>query len=249
MLLDNKTAVIYGGAGSIGSVIAAGFAAEGANCFLVGRTAATLDTVAGKIRAEGGRVETAVVDVLDAAAVHDHAAAIVEKTGSLDISVNVISQESIFGPLADIPVSTFANSMNRLVTSQLITTQAAAKHMTAQESGVILFFGGSDYASKMPGLGTVQIGSDTVEALRRQWACELGPHNIRVLTLRTGGIPESLPDIPQTEAAKQSMVDATLLARTATFADVGAVAAFAASDRARSITDTQIDISCGAYAN
>ncbi|MBL1076903.1 SDR family oxidoreductase [Nocardia sp. 2] len=249
MLLDNKTAVVYGAAGSIGSALAAGFAAEGANCFLVGRTAATLETVAGKIRADGGRAETAVVDALDAAAVHDHAAALVEKTGSLDISVNVISQDAIFGPLAGIPVTDFAHSMSRLVTSQLITTQAAAKHMVAQESGVILFFGGSDYASRMPGLGTVQIGSDTIEALRRQWACELGPQNIRVLTLRTGGIPESLPDIPQTEAAKQAMIESTLLERAATFADIGHVAAFAASDRARSITDTQIDISCGAYAN
>lgn len=249
MLLDNKTAIVYGAAGSIGSAIAAGFAAEGANCFLVGRTAATLDAVADKIRAGGGRAESAVVDALDAAAVHDHAAAIVEKTGSLDISVNVIAQEAIFGPLTDIPVSAFANSMSRLVTSQLITTQVAAEHMIAQEHGVILFFGGSDYANRMPGLGTVQVGSDTIEALRRQWACELGPHGIRVLTLRTGGIPESLPDIPETEPAKQGMIDATLLKRTATFTDVGNVAAFAASDRARSITATQIDISCGAYSN
>ncbi|QLY33136.1 SDR family oxidoreductase [Nocardia huaxiensis] len=249
MLLDNKTAVIYGAAGSIGSALAAGFAAEGANCFLVGRTAATLESVAGKIRADGGRAETAVVDALDAAAVHDHAAAIVEKAGSLDISVNVIGQETIFGSLAGIPVADFAGSLSRLLTSQLITTQAAAKYMVTQESGVILFFGGSDYAGKMPGLGTVQIGSDTIEALRRQWACELGPHNVRVLTLRTGGIPESLPDIPQTELAKQSMVDATLLKRAATLTDVGHVAAFAASDKARSMTATQLDISCGAYAN
>ncbi|MFC9999416.1 SDR family NAD(P)-dependent oxidoreductase [Nocardia sp. NPDC127526] len=247
MLLENKTAVVYGAAGDIGSAIAAGFAAEGANCFLVGRTAATLDAAADKIRADGGRVETAAVDALDAAAVHDHAAAIVEKTGSLDISVNVIAQESLFGMLADIPVADFAHSISRLVTSQLITTQAAAKHMVAQESGVILFFGGSDYGNRAPGLGTVQIGSDTIEALRRQWACELGPHNVRVLTLRTSGIPESLPDIPQTEMAKQSIVDSTLLKRAATLSDVGQVAAFAASDRARSITNAQIDISCGAY--
>ncbi|NEW25443.1 SDR family NAD(P)-dependent oxidoreductase [Nocardia cyriacigeorgica] len=249
MLLDNKTAVIYGAAGAIGSAIAASFAAEGANCFLVGRTAATLDAVADKIRADGGRAETAVVDVLDGSAVDDHAAAVVEKAGSLDISVNVISQDALFGPLADLPVEAFANSISRLLTSQLNTTKAAARHMVTQESGVILFFGGSDYASKMPGLGNVQIGSDTIEALRRQWACELGQHNVRVLTLRTGGIPETLPDIPQTEPAKQSMIDATLLKRAATRTDVGHVAAFAASDRARSITDTQIDISCGAYAN
>lgn len=67
-----------------------------------------------------------------------------------------------------------------------------------------------------------------------------------MLTLLTGGIPESFPDIPETAPARQSIVDATMLGRAATLSDIGHVAAFAASDRARSITGTQINISCGA---
>lgn len=249
MLLENKTAVIYGAGGTIGSAMAKGFAAEGANCFLVGRTAATLDAVAEQIRAAGGRAETAVVDVLDASAVNDHADAVVEKTGSLDISVNVISQEAIFAPLTDISVPDFARSMATLVTTHLITAKAAARHMIKQESGAILFFGGSDPTNKTPGLGTVQVGCDAVEALRRQWACELAPHGVRVLSLLTGGIPDSFPDTPEWAPARQSITDATLLKRAATVADVGYVAAFAASDRARSMTSTQINISAGAVGD
>lgn len=249
MLLEDKTAVIYGAGGSIGSAMAEAFAAEGANCFLIGRTAATLDAVADKIRAGGGRAETAVVDVFDAPAVADHADAVVEKTGSLDISVNVISQTAIFQPLIDISVPDFAESMSRLVTAQLLTTKAAAGHMIDQKSGVILFFGGSDRTNKSPGLGNVQIGFDTVEALRRQWACELGPHGVRVVTLLTGGIPETFPDIPEMAAARQSLHDATLLGRAAALADVGNVAAFVASDRGRTLTSTQVNISCGAVGD
>ncbi|RDI46743.1 SDR family NAD(P)-dependent oxidoreductase [Nocardia mexicana] len=249
MLLEDKTAVIYGGGGSIGSAMARGFAAEGANCFLVGRTAATLDAAAEKIRAEGGRAETAVVDVFDAAAVSDHADAVVEKAGSLDISVNVISQTAIFQPLIDISVADFAAAMAQLVTAQLVTTKAAARHMIEQKSGAILFFGGSDPTNKMPGLGNVQVGFDTVEALRRQWACELGPHGVRLVTLLTGGIPETFPDIPETEAARQGIHDATLLGRAATLADIGHVAAFVASERGRTLTSTQVNISCGAVGD
>ncbi|WP_069162759.1 SDR family NAD(P)-dependent oxidoreductase [Nocardia altamirensis] len=249
MLLENRTAVIYGAAGEIGSAIAEAFAAEGANCFLVGRTAATLDTVAGKIRAAGGRAETAVVDVYDAAAVDDHAATVVEKGGSLDISVNVTSQETHFAPLADIAVTDFAQAVAKTLTSQLITTKAAARHMVEQESGVILFFGGSDYSNKMPGLGNVQIQFDAIEGLRRQWACELGPHNIRLITLLSGGIAETFPNIPEMDAAKQAIIDTSLLKRAATRADVGHVAAFAASDHAAAITDTQLNISCGTFCD
>lgn len=249
MLLENKTAVIYGAGGSIGSAMAKGFAAEGAQCFLAGRTPAKLDAVADELRASGGRAETAVVDVLDEATVNDHADAIVAKTGAIDISVNVIFQDAHFQPLVDISVKDFAQAMDKLVTSQLLTTKAAARHMLEQGSGVILFFGGSDYNYKMPGLGTVQVGMDTVEALRRQWACELGPHGVRVVSLLTGGIPETIPDSPETEPMKQAMTEATLLGRSATLADVGEVAAFVASDRARTLTSTQVNISCGAHGD
>ncbi|MFC6964106.1 SDR family oxidoreductase [Halocatena marina] len=37
-----------------------------------------------------------------------------------------------------------------------------------------------------------------------------------------------------------------MLNRTATLADVGDVAAFVASDRARTITGTEVNVSCGA---
>ena len=248
MLLENKTAVIYGAGGTIGGAMAKGFAAEGARCILVGRTPASLEVVAEQIRAAGGQAETVVVDVLDEPAVNDHADAVVGTTGSLDISVNVITQEAIFRPLLDIPVKDFAQAIDKQVTSQLITTKAAARHMTRQQSGVILFFGGADYANRQDrqGLGTVQVGMDTVEGLRRQWACELGPQGVRVLTLLTGGIPESFPDGAEFDEAKQSLADHTLLGRAASLADVGHVAAFVASDRARSMTATQVNVSCGA---
>ena len=52
MLLENRNAVIYGGAGAVGSAVARAFAREGARVHLAGRTLATLDAVADSIRAE-----------------------------------------------------------------------------------------------------------------------------------------------------------------------------------------------------
>ncbi|MCE7009883.1 SDR family oxidoreductase [Kibdelosporangium philippinense] len=246
MLLENKTAVIYGGGGSIGGAMATGFAAEGARVFVAGRTPATLETVADRIRAEGGQAETAVVDALDASAVNDHIDAVVEKSGSVDISINLIGLDAIFQPLADISTADFVAAISKGLTTQLITTKAAARHMVKQESGVLLFFGGSDHANSLPGMGNVQIGMDAVESLRRQWAVELAPHGIRTVTLLTGGIVDTFPDIPEMAPARQSIIDASPLKRAATMADVGSVAAFVASDKGRSITSTQVNISVGA---
>jgi NAD(P)-dependent dehydrogenase (short-subunit alcohol dehydrogenase family) len=83
-----------------------------------------------------------------------------------------------------------------------------------------------------------------------QWACELGSQGVRVVTLTTGGVPESLPD---TFAARNDLTaeldKATLLGRTATLADLGNVATFVASDQARTLTSTAVNISCGAIVD
>ncbi|WP_336208568.1 SDR family NAD(P)-dependent oxidoreductase [Nonomuraea sp. LPB2021202275-12-8] len=249
MLLANKTAVIYGGGGAIGGAMGRAFAAEGARVFLAGRTPDRLDAVAGDIRRDGGLAETAIVDALDETAVNGWVDSIAAQTGSVDISVNVISQDALFVPLLDMPVADFGRAMDKVARSFLLTAQAAARHMVKQGSGVILHFGGSDPTNSMPGMGTVQVGFDLVEAVRRQWACELGPHSVRVVSMRTGGIPETLPDLPETAPYKQQMVDATLLKRAATLDDVGRVAAFLVSEQARSITSTQVNISAGALVD
>jgi 3-oxoacyl-[acyl-carrier protein] reductase len=65
MLLDQKTAIIYGAGGAIGSAVARAYAREGANVHLAGRNESTLDAVAQRIRTDGGTAHVARVDVLD----------------------------------------------------------------------------------------------------------------------------------------------------------------------------------------
>jgi 3-oxoacyl-[acyl-carrier protein] reductase len=86
-----------------------------------------------------------------------------------------------------------------------------------------------------------------MESMRRQLSAELGPHGVRFVTLRTGGVPDSLQQgFSGREAIVEGMEKATMLGRTATLEDVGNVAAFVASDRARSMTAATANISCGA---
>ncbi|MBZ0287162.1 MAG: SDR family oxidoreductase [Anaerolineae bacterium] len=245
MLLENKVAVIYGASGVIGGAVARAFAREGARVFLAGRTQSKLDKVAGDIRANGGKAETAVVDALDEDAVNTFVDSVAAQAGHLDISFNVISYGDIQKPLEEITLTEFLQPINNAMRTQFLTTHAAARHMVKRGSGVILHFGGSG-PQTLPGLGGFKIALDAIEGLRRQWAMELGPHGIRVLTLKTGGITETISqDFPGAAEIIASIEQGTLLKRAATLSDVGHVAAFMASDYARSITSTEINISCG----
>jgi 3-oxoacyl-[acyl-carrier protein] reductase len=102
MLLEGQNAVVYGAGGALGGAVSRAFAREGAAVFLTGRRLAPLDAVATKIRASGGAAETAVVDAEAELAVEEHARAVVDRAGSLDISINLIGVDHIQGrPLVD----------------------------------------------------------------------------------------------------------------------------------------------------
>lgn len=78
-------------------------------------------------------------------------------------------------------------------------------------------------------------------------ADEICPRGIRVVTLKTGGVPESIPDdFEGRDEIAAALREETLLNRTATLSDVGDVATFVASDRARTVTGTEVTVSCGA---
>lgn len=248
MLLDNKVAVIYGAGGSIGGAVARTFVREGAMVFLAGRTKAKLDRIADEIRSNDGFVETAVVDALDQQAVDQYVDEVVKQAGHIDISFNVIGYGDVQQPLLEISVADFLQPIMNAMRTQFLTTRAAARHMVRNGSGVILHFGGGGPQTQ-PGLGGFKIALDAMEGLRRQWAVELGPHGIRVLTLKTGGIPETIPDAKEREYIVANLLPATLLNRAATLTDVGNVAAFVASDQARTITSTEVNISCGAIVD
>jgi 3-oxoacyl-[acyl-carrier protein] reductase len=247
MLLEAKNAIIYGGGGTIGGAVARAFAREGATVFLAGRTPARLEAVADEIRGAGGVAETAEVDALDERAVDEHADAVAARVGSLDISFNLISHGVVQGtPMAKMDLEDYVGPVATAVRTTFLTARAAARHMMRQRSGVILAFGGEGDPVRGYYLGGLQVAFHAIESMRRQLSSELGEYGIRVVTLRTGGVPESIPDgFEGRERITRSIDDATMLGRAATLADVGDVAAFVASDKARTMTAATVNISAG----
>lgn len=248
MLLESKTAVVYGAGGPIGGAMARAFAREGASVHLAGRGVERLDRVAGEIRAAGGTAMTAALDALDEAEVDTHADEVASRSGGIDVSVNVIGFGDVQGtPLAEMTLADFEQPVVNLVRTQFLTTRAAARHMVPNRSGVLLFFGGYGDPMTDHDLGGLQVAFGAVESLRRQLAAELARYGIRALTLQTSGVPESIPEgFDGRDEITEGLEKLTLLGRAASLADVGNAAAFAASEWARTMTGTKLNITCGA---
>jgi len=250
MLLENRNAIIYGGAGAIGSVVAKAFAHAGARVYLAGRTSTTLDAVADSIRSDGGLAEVAVVDALDEVGVDALVDRVVAEVGHLDISFNLIDVQDVQGtPLAEMSWDDFDKPVATALRSTFLTARAAARQMIRQRSGVILTFGGGGARNPIRhySIGGFIVSLAAVDTFRRQLAAELGEYGIRVLTIETGGLMETLPkDFPGRDDIADMLVEPTMLGHTATLEDIGNVAVFAASDLARSMTGTILNTTCGA---
>src|ERR687898_1856890 len=260
MLLENKNALIYGGGGSVGSAVARAFAREGARVFLAGRTIARLDEVAEEIIASGGMAETAQVDALDEAAVEKYVDAVAEKAGGIDVSFNAIFNDDVQGTtLADMPFEHFVRPISKAMRNQFLTARAVARHMVERGSGVILTITGG-YREAFPTIGGTVVAWAAIEAQCRQWACELGPQGVRVVWLRTTGLPETIPDTGDAatdlgtgygggmtrEEIIAGMREQTILRRLASLDELGKVATFMASDGAGPMPATFANITCGA---
>jgi 3-oxoacyl-[acyl-carrier protein] reductase len=223
MLLEGRVAVVYG-AGAIGGAVARGFAREGARVFIASRAKATADALAADILAAGGQADSAELDALDETAVAAFIDGVVARAGRIDISFNLIGYADAQRPLDEIAVEDFLQPIATAMRPHFLTERAAVRQMRRQGGGVLLAFGDGGIQTS-PGLGGFKIALDAVESLRRQWSLEHGEDGIRFVTLKTGGIPETIPEgMPGREEIVASFRDAALLDRLATLDDVGRVA-------------------------
>ncbi|WUH91037.1 SDR family oxidoreductase [Streptomyces sp. NBC_00433] len=255
-ILEGKTAVIYGGGGSIGGAVAAEFARQGARVFVTGRTRASLDAVAEAVTAAGGQAEAAVVDALDQAAVEAHLDHVVATAGAVDVSFNLASRGDVQGvPLTAMPAADLLRAVDNGLLTALHTAGGAARRMAVRGSGVILHLNSGSGAGAMPGMGSTGPADAATEAFMRYLAAENGPQGVRVCGIWTAGVAETLTKeklaavagdhAPDPQTALDGIAAMSVLRRNVRLADVASTAAFLASDGAAGMTGGMVNVSSG----
>ena len=264
LLLKGRHAVVFGGGGSIGAAVATQFAADGAEVFLAGRTAESVETAAGQIEAAGGRAHADVVDALYAAAVEAYLESVVARAGGVDIEFNATgprAREYATGkPAIGLLAGEFMVPVDTVLKAQFISAAAAARQMLKQGSGVIIFLTGSPARPHTPATSGIGAAFGAVENLTRHMAIELSPAGVRVVCLRTSANPDSrtIQDLTggmatmmniTPDQAKASIAESTLLKVSPRTTDTARAAAFLASDPARMMTGTVLNSSAGVVAD
>ena len=204
MLLEGKTAIVYGGSGAVGGAVAKAFAREGARVFLAARRLEPLEAVSAEIRAAGGNAEVALVDASDRDAIAAHLAAIAAKAGPVKLMFNAINWGGSQGQvLTDMELNRFLLEPTNALTTWFLTGTAMARHMAQNGGGSIVGITANAARQAFSHTGGFSVACAAAEHFLRQLAVENGPMGVRVTWVRSPGSP----DAPGVRAAWQLRAD------------------------------------------
>jgi NAD(P)-dependent dehydrogenase (short-subunit alcohol dehydrogenase family) len=181
--LSGRVAVVTGGGGALGSVVAAALAEAGASVAVVDLTeAAAAKVAAGLPEASPGRAIGLGADLSSEAEVEGAFAAIDQAFGRIDILVNSISAAIDRHDPEEMPLPTWDAMIASNLTSYFLCSRAAAQRMIpAGRGGSIVNFG-SIAGSSVLGRGGLAYGvaKGGVAQLTKETAYAWAPHGIRV---------------------------------------------------------------------
>ena len=241
--LSDQVVIVTGAGRGIGRVLAERFRAEGAVVAALDVHAESLDWLPGS-----DKTAAYACDVRDSARIGAVVAEVLERFGRIDVLVNNagVLVEGLVENLDD-DVWDFCFDVN--VGGTFRMCRAVIPSMKEQGSGRII--NAASFAAIVPSVGTAPYAASKAAVVQftRTLAGELGPWNITVNAYAPGMIPTSMNGFAEmTRAQQERLLDTLTLRRWGEAAEVADLVCFLASDAARYITGTLIDVSGGKLA-
>lgn len=242
--LKGRTAVITGAAQGIGYAIAERFASEGANVVLADIDVKGAESAATDI-ATRFTVSTLPLHI-DVASANDNAHMVketIKEFGQLDI---LVCNAGVVRPtcsIEDITPDQWQQVIDINLMSCIHATTAYIPHAKANRSGRIIYM--ASVAGQVGGVAsevTYSVTKAGVLCLTKAVARQLGPFNITVNAIAPGAIQTAMTEILQYSPEVKKSIP---LERYGDVSDIAAAALYLASDDARYVTGSTLDVNGG----
>ena len=179
MKLQNKIAIISGGASGMGASIAQLFAQEGARVVIGDIDDGKANDVALKVGMAGGHAQALALDVVDENQVIRLADAVLQEFHRIDILVNCVGIAE-FGPTAEVSLQQWRRILDVNLTGVFLCCREVGKAMINQRFGKIVNFASTAGISGVPQMAHYTASKHGVAGLTRALAVEWGKYNIHV---------------------------------------------------------------------
>ncbi|MEX0340931.1 MAG: SDR family oxidoreductase [Arenibacterium sp.] len=245
MRLNNKVAIVTGGASGFGAGIVRKFAAEGARVVIADINVEMAEELAADIGGSAQAVQTNVAEGASVAAMVESAH---KSFGEVDILVNNAGVTHLPAPMEDVSEEDFDKVFMVNCKSVYLTARTLVPFMKARGSGVILNVASTAGVSPRPRLNWYNASKGWMNNATKGMAVELAPMGIRVNALNpvAGETPllKSFmgEDTPEMRAKFLSTIP---LGRFSTPEDMGNAACYLCSDEASMVTGVCMEVDGG----
>ena len=246
--LDGRRALITGGYGGIGRVIADLFAAAGARVAVAGRSEEKAKQAAEEI---GGGAAGVRIDVADRESVVEGVGAVAAELGGIDVLLNAAGVE-FHGPAEEVTEDVWQQAIETNLSGAFWLSQEAGKRMIESgEGGRIIHVSSTrGLVGGRRGFAAYGPSKAGVILLVKQLATEWGQHNINVNGIAPGFVPTPMMAQAQADAPFMQMMRGRIpLARFATPTEVAAVALFLAAPASGFVSGELVCVDGGVMAS
>jgi NAD(P)-dependent dehydrogenase (short-subunit alcohol dehydrogenase family) len=187
--LAGQAAVVIGGTGELCGAMAEGLAAAGAEVVLVGRHEEKAAPRLERIARAGGRAYFVAAEASERAALEALLAAVLRRSGRVDIVVNGAGVNSAT-PFLDVTEEEFDRIVRVNLKGVFLGCQVFGRHLTTSGAGgAIINVGSMSALTPLSRVFTYSATKAAVHNLTRNLAREWAPQRVRVNTLVPGFFP------------------------------------------------------------
>ena len=229
--LENKRALITGGASGIGKATAIRFLEERVKVAILDRDETACDQIQEEL---AGLAAVIVADVSDSEAVKSAFSDLDDLWGGLDILINNAGI-SLRHEFLDIPPEEWRRVVDVNLNGVFYVAQAAARRMLQAGSGVIINMGSTNALLGYPFYADYNASKAGVIELTRSMALELAP-DVRVVAVCPGYVMTPMQEAEYTPQMLAEVNRKIPLGRHAQPEEIAALFAFLASEEAAFIT-------------
>lgn len=244
--LDNKVAIVTGGARDIGRAVSLKLASLGARVAInYFNNAENGQKVLTEVTNAGGQAILVKGDMTVAADADELVRQTRQAFGDdIHILVNNVGGLVARKTLAEMDLDFFESIMRLNLSSTFLATKATAPYMP-EGSSIINLASQAGRDGGGPGASAYGASKGAVMSFTRGMAKELGPAGIRVNCLNPGMIATTFHDVFTKDAVRTKVAGATPLRREGRAGEVADLVAYLASEEASFIAGASIDINGG----